>query len=162
MIQTPTFLRIFLILQLVGCGWNQKPDFSAYESELENPTISSIPEPTPEAPATAKTTTVKVQEFKRPPAPTPSPEINGDVQIIWAIPAEPVQGFVLHYGSDKSALTNEVVIEEKDLKRTTHPKFGEVYRHILPNVPSNQKVFVGISAYTKEGISEMSEVFEAN
>lgn len=130
---------------IVGCHWPG-------HSHQQTTPIEVTPPPPPTAP-------VKVPIAKASPKPTATPELNA-VQVLWAIPQTPVEGYVIHYGSSKDKLTKEVALGEKEIERYKHSTKGLVYRYVLKDIDPSEKVFVGISAFSADGLSEMSDVFE--
>ena len=101
-----------------------------------------------------QSTTVPVEEA--PPTPVP----NSRIEIIWSIPDQPVDGFVLHYGTEPGQLTSEMKLSIADLEKYQDPERGAVYRYILSNVSPNKPVYVALSSYIGETNSSMSEVQE--
>jgi hypothetical protein len=101
-----------------------------------------------------QSTAVPVEEV--PPTPVP----NSRIEIIWSIPDQPVDGFVLHYGTEPGQLSSEMKISVADLEKYQDPERGAVYRYILSNVPPNKPVYVALSSYLGDASSSMSEVQE--
>lgn len=88
-----------------------------------------------------------------------SSEIN-DLEVIWQIPKEKVSGYIIHYGEKVTHLENEISLKEIEIEKFQHPKHGLVYRHYIPNIKKDQKLFVAISAYNSDTVSEQSSAFE--
>lgn len=88
------------------------------------------------------------------------PAASDELEVLWKIPAEPVDGFVLRYGFSREALTEEVVLKVDDLEKADDPDFGFVYRHILKNVPPSKRVFVSLASQSEGRTTEFSDVFE--
>ena len=81
-------------------------------------------------------------------------------EIIWAIPTQAVDGFVVYYGTAKEKLDKQVRVSTADLDRYEDPQKGSVFRYVLTGIAQDQPVFVGLSAYSGDGVSPMSEIVE--
>lgn len=88
------------------------------------------------------------------------PTASDELEVLWKIPAEPVDAFVLRYGFSREALTEEVVLKVGELEKADDPDFGFVYRHILKNVPPSKRVFVSLASQSGGATTEFSDVFE--
>lgn len=83
------------------------------------------------------------------------------IEVTWEMPSEPVDGFIIRYGSSPGALSKEVTISSRDIKEERDPEFGPVYRYLIRDVETAQKLFVSIAAVKGQSISNFSEVLEA-
>lgn len=83
------------------------------------------------------------------------------IEVTWEMPSEPVDGFIIRYGSSPSSLSKEVTISSRDIKEERDPEFGPVYRYLIRDVENAQKLFVSIAAVKGQSISNFSEVLEA-
>lgn len=81
------------------------------------------------------------------------------VEIIWAIPSEPVEGYIIRYGLSRDSLSQEKKIEVAKLERFEDPQFGYVYRTTIDEAPQ-QNMFVSLVAYNGTKLSAPSPVFE--
>ena len=81
--------------------------------------------------------------------------------MTWEMPSEPVDGFIIRYGSSPSSLSKEVTISARDIKEERDPEFGPVYRYLIRDVENAQKLFVSIAAVKGQSISNFSDVLEA-
>jgi hypothetical protein len=81
------------------------------------------------------------------------------IEIIWAIPSEPVEGYVIRYGLSRDSLSQEKRIEVAKLERFEDPQFGYVYRTTIDEAPQ-QNLFVSLVAYNGTKLSAPSPVFE--
>jgi hypothetical protein len=91
-------------------------------------------------------------------APSPSQPPQGPVELIWAIPEQPVDGYLISYGGSAENLDQEAFVESAQLQIVEHPSFGKVYRHLITQVPATGALFVSISAYRGNRLSERGEV----
>lgn len=137
---------VFLILSsLSGCSWIWDSEVAAPASNtLENQTQSIDQQ---------STTEVKIKG----PPPTPTKD---DIQVVWKIPEESVDGFVIHYGYDRSSLNQEVKLSLSTLERYEDPQNGPVYRYYLSGTESKRSVFLSISAFKDSYVSEPTEIVE--
>ena len=83
------------------------------------------------------------------------------IEVTWEMPSEPVDGFIIRYGSSRSSLSKEVTISIRDIKEARDPEFGPVYRYLIRDVENAQKLYVSIAAVKGQSISNFSEVLEA-
>jgi hypothetical protein len=107
---------------------------------------SAIPTPT------STPTTVAVQAFK------PAPLKKDDIEILWQVPAESVDGYVIRWGTQREALTSEKKISLSEIQKLKHPDFGEVYRYIIQGVNTPDQLYVTLAAIHGKEISAASEV----
>lgn len=83
------------------------------------------------------------------------------IEVTWEMPSEPVDGFIIRYGSSPNSLSKEVTISARDIKEERDPEFGPVYRYLIRDVENAQKLFVSIAAVKGQSISNFSDVLEA-
>jgi hypothetical protein len=83
------------------------------------------------------------------------------IEVTWEIPSEPVDGFIIRYGSSPSSLSKEVTLSSRDIKEERDPEFGPVYRYLIRDVENAQKLFVSIAAVKGQIVSNFSEVLVA-
>lgn len=83
-----------------------------------------------------------------------------DIEIVWQIPREIVEGFIIRFGYDKNDLNQQVRIEAKDLEKFEDPQHGFVYRYVIGDIPLGQVVYLSIAAFTGEKISKPTDIFE--
>jgi hypothetical protein len=154
------FLTTFVVaLSLSGCEFLHRNTiglFTPQISENQRPerTFSSASQSGDEELRRA-TTTIGVEKL-----PTPSEQEKGSqIEIIWEIPKEPVDGFVIHYGFSKDHLEKVVRLKAGEIEKYEDPKFGFVYRYKLKDIPKNKSVFVALATFQGGVTSELSEVF---
>lgn len=102
------------------------------------------------------TTTIDVEKLQDRSADTDT----GQVEIIWEIPKEAVDAYVIQYGIQRESLDKTVRVSTAEIERYEDPQFGFVYRHVLRNVPSDKVVFVAMATIRGEIQSELSKIIE--
>lgn len=142
-------LIISLVVLLSGCSWLGIGDVAQPPTRaLEQPPQQQSPEPT--------TTNVSVSGTKsKKPGPT-------DIQIVWKVPLEPVDSFVIHYGYDATVLDKELRLDANLIERFNHPKHGPVYRFYLTGTDDQRPVYLSISAVKDTFVSKPTEVVVVN
>ncbi len=85
---------------------------------------------------------------------------SDEIEIIWEIPSQTVDGYLLKYGFSAGELTLEKRLPLEEIERYVHPSFGPVYRYILHGIPAEKRVYVALATVQDDEISELSEVFE--
>ncbi|MCI5064897.1 hypothetical protein MRY87_04140 [bacterium] len=83
-----------------------------------------------------------------------------EVEVLWKIPEETVEGFVLQYGFQENDLPNEVVLELSEIEKYDDPEFGFVYRYVLKNIPPSERIFVRLATRSDGKQTPFSEAFE--
>lgn len=106
-------------------------------------------------PAAAKSAKVNVEKLD-----DRANSMMSDVEVLWQIPRDHVDGFLLRYGYNRDRLTNEVKVPVAELDIYDDPKYGEVYRLVLPGVTKDRPTFISIAAYTGDRVSAPSAPFE--
>lgn len=84
------------------------------------------------------------------------------IEILWETPSEPVDGFIIRYGSSPTSLTKEVTISASDIREVNDPEYGPVFRYLIRDVENSSKLFVSIAAVKGQSVSDFSEVLEAH
>ncbi|MCO6429297.1 MAG: hypothetical protein J5J00_00425 [Deltaproteobacteria bacterium] len=85
---------------------------------------------------------------------------QSDVEIIWRVPVEQVEGFEVNFGFARNKMDEKVRVYAQDLEQIEDPLHGPVYRFVLGNIPLNQPLFIAIAAFTEEKTSPPSDIFE--
>jgi hypothetical protein len=80
-----------------------------------------------------------------------------DVELIWEIPREPVEGFIIHYGYIDSNKADSVKVLTTELSKFEDKQFGFVYQYILKNIRSDKTLKVAISSFDKDQVSPPSK-----
>ncbi len=97
--------------------------------------------------ASKETTKVAIE-----PRPSIAPPKKERIEVIWEIPASPVDGYILKYGPTPENLSNSVEVQTATIEQINDPTHGKVYRYVLRNVPTEQKLFVSMAS-KKDGIA---------
>lgn len=92
-------------------------------------------------------------------APLPEPS-QDDVQVVWRIPEDETDRFVVHYGFKADNLEHNLDLEASKVERLDHPKYGPVYRYILRGLPRDRTIFVSVSAVIDNVASHPSPAIE--
>ena len=94
-------------------------------------------------------------------APAEKPRYS-NVEVVWAVPPEPVDGFVIHYGLSADNLESQIRVSSGSLNKDQDKQHGEVYRYIVRDVAADKPVFVAIAAYVGDRTSPLSSVQEVS
>lgn len=98
-------------------------------------------------------------EVSSAPARAPRLTVQG-TEVVWEVPSEPVDGFILRYGEDPQHTLREVRLPIASLREERDPEYGPVYRYIIRGTPAAQLLYVSIAAFKGETVSEFSELVE--
>ncbi len=146
-------IALLLLLSISSCGFIEANTVGLFFPEPEAVNLEGAP---PAPPPT-----------KTEPAPVLIEKLNDssvsqvdDIEILWKVPEQPVDGFVIHYGNANDQLDKELRVEVTELKKIEHPQFGTVYRYLLKSVARGEKLFVSISAYSDTLVSDHSAILE--
>lgn len=82
------------------------------------------------------------------------------IELLWEVPQEPVEGFIVRYGAAHEALTAERRLAVADIERIEDPSRGRLYRYVIEGIPVTQRVFLTIAAFNGDHESPPSRVFE--
>lgn len=82
-----------------------------------------------------------------------------DVEILWLIPNEETEGFILSYGFSENSIDNKVTILSTELSKVTDPVYNQVYRYVLKNIPRDKVVYLQLVAFNGNNFSSPSKVF---
>jgi hypothetical protein len=135
------------IFALAGCSLNMgsAPDSGAAKVAPEQSGGTS------DAPSTARVEIIPLAQA--------TGELS-DVEIMWHIPTDPVEGFVVKYGFERSSINEETRILTKDLEQVETPQFGKVFRFVLGNIPVDRPLYISIAAFSGDKVSKASDIFE--
>ena len=141
-------------LLLSGCTtisqfWAQHSGTSPAPEQASEELIPKSPDVTPEPESGAQ---IAVRPLNL--------DAAGEIEVTWAVPDEPVDSYVLHYGFTRDELDQELVIDVATLEKTAGPQHLPMYRFRLQNVPIHKNVYVALSAVRAGGVSAMTEVIE--
>ena len=90
-----------------------------------------------------------------------SATLSDGIEIFWQMPSEPVDGYIVRYGYDKSKISNDIKLTMADLQAQQDPEFGKAFRYLITPVEAGRLVYVTIAAFKGNHTSEFSEIFEA-
>ena len=93
------------------------------------------------------------------PVESPLPEIT-DIEVIWEVPSEPVDGFIVRYGNAREALSVEKRVRVDELQKLDDSERGPVYRYLIRGIPSTERIFLTVTAFKGDAISVPTRVFE--
>ena len=82
------------------------------------------------------------------------------VELIWQMPQDPVDGYLISYGYGKETLDFKLKISADKLEKYQDPKNGFVYRYVLKDVSNTKNLFVAINAYKDNQVSSLSQIME--
>jgi len=91
----------------------------------------------------------------------PKAESGQGIDVAWKIPSDPVDGYIIRYGSSPDSLTNEIKVSIIQIREEQDPELGPVFRYIIKGVPESRRLYVSIAAFKGDVISNFSEVLEA-
>ena len=128
---------------LTGCGWFSRNFFS----------IEGEPVVPPEVGKTENVPSVSESALEGGSVVLPS--VAG-VEIVWQVPTEPVDSYLIDYGEDPNNLTHHLEIGVEHLTRFDHPSQGPVFRYRVAGVDKNKDLYVVMRAKNKFGISDPS------
>lgn len=155
---TSALLLLTLMSTLTACNFLERNTLGLFRADSAQAGFRSpeklAMEPAEQAPLSPVTVQPKAI------AATPAAAPGTRVEVIWAIPKDPVEGFVVRYGYSKGELKFEDKVASAALDRYDDPKHGFVYRYVLRNVPTDRSVYVTLSAYNGKDLSAPSPVFE--
>jgi hypothetical protein len=80
------------------------------------------------------------------------------IEVMWEVPSDPVDGFVIRYGEERDKLNREATIFRSELREENDSDYGPVYRYVLRDVPSGSRIFVAVAAFKGEAVSEFSDI----
>ncbi|MDC0358005.1 hypothetical protein OAO01_04245 [Oligoflexia bacterium] len=141
----------FVKRNTVGLFLDDGPVQTTESTDASEPFKSSPPQ----SGLNPKTTKVDIEKFE------PNTESEAStVEIIWEIPKEPTDGFIIHYGYTKNNLEFQTRLDAEQLEKYEDPKFGFVYRHLMQEMSTEQALFFAMAAIRNDTVSELSEVFE--
>ena len=144
------FSLLLLLAACTGCSlFNPKQPVANKPPLAERPKVVAPSEPA--APTTARVPieNLDASKIKR-----------TNVEILWEIPKDPVDGFIVNYGYQRNNLEFMEKVYTPDVDTFHDPKLGEVFRYTLQNTPPDKTIYVAISAFIGDTVSDRSEIFE--
>lgn len=155
----PVF-TLALLSALSGCSFVERNTLGLLTGEDEEVVFSS-PDEAAATTTDASTITPAAKDLSvsSPASSLSTPPSENGVEILWEIPASPVDSFVLRYGHQKDTLTKEALVHSNELERHNDAQFGYVYRYVLTDVDPSKKVFISLAAIRGDQESAPSELF---
>lgn len=147
----------FALCALASCSFVERNTIGLFSADaMQN--SEGFTSPAAQAPASEQTAMVAVEPRS---AKAPANVALGTrIEVIWQIPKDPVDGFIVRYGYTTDAMKFEQRVTTGELDRYEDPKFGFVYRYVLKDIPVEKPVFVSLMAFTGSEQSTPSPVFE--
>lgn len=141
------FAAIAVLLFLLACGSSRN------QIEPEEPQESTEEVEQQDQSAPPKTSKVDIEKLEAGPPVT-------DIEIVWAIPEKPVEGFILRYGYSREKLDQSVKLMSKDTEKFEDPAHGFAYRYHLRKIQADKSLYVSIAAFDGAQQSAPTDVFE--
>ena len=82
-----------------------------------------------------------------------------DVELIWEMPSESVDGYLISYRYLPDSRPEEIKVPVTDLGKFEHKEYGFVYRYLLKGVDASKPISVTLTAYKGESASTPSLPF---
>jgi hypothetical protein len=79
------------------------------------------------------------------------------IEVTWEVPSEPVDGFVIRYGEDRTQLVKETTILISELREERDSQYGPVYRYTIRDISSDTPLYVSVAAFKGDIISDFSD-----
>ena len=99
-----------------------------------------------------------------PSAPTTPPPVvsqqESALEVVWKIPDEAVDEYVIRYGTRSDIPDKEVRVKASDVKTIDDSRYGKVYHHLLTDAPTNTTVYVSVAAIRGGTESAPSKIFK--
>lgn len=135
-----------------ACSFWTGPVEEPKEAEPSSEISPATPAP---AKALPETSSVEVKELV-PPKKQPT-----HVEIIWAVPKEQVDSYVIRYGYDISHLDQQVIVYRSALHEEKHAKHGSVFRYVIEKVKPGRQIYVSMWSVRGDESSAPTAVMEA-
>ena len=79
------------------------------------------------------------------------------IEVTWEVPSEPVDGFVIRYGENRTQLVKEATILISELREERDSQYGPVYRYTIRDIASDTPLYVSVAAFKGDVISDFSD-----
>lgn len=126
------------------------PACSFFSTESEQPPTPPTLEASVEAPA-APEVGAEVSNAAPP---------KNYIEILWAIPEEKVDAYLIRYGYARDRLEFERKLDVTRVETVEDSAHGFVYRHLLEDIAPNKKLYVSLISVRGDKQSEPSQVLE--
>lgn len=124
------------------------------QSETASQSEQADPGKIPSAPD-SPTTKVGVEDFE-----VSKDRTISDIEVIWQIPEETVDGYLITYGYEPENLDQQVKLQAQSIEKFEDKHHGFVFRHVLSGIPLSKTVYISISAYNGNVVSGPSKTFK--
>lgn len=132
-----TCFTAIVIIFCSGCSWVFAP-----EEKTEAPAQPALQAELPSSPVTP-----------------PEPQVlTSDIEVVWLVPEQEVDRFVIEYGFKQHKLDQKVELEPRQLQITNDPKYGRAYRYLLHNLPKKQEIFLMLRSVKGEMRSDPTPI----
>jgi hypothetical protein len=84
-----------------------------------------------------------------------------DIEILWKIPQEEVEGFIISYRIGQSGKPLQEKVYAENLEKFDEKSVGFVYRYVVRDIPSSHTVYATIASFRGDQVSSPSEVITA-
>lgn len=101
--------------------------------------------------------TESTQEARTPPSQPLIEKTSTGIEVTWEVPSEPVDGFVIRYGEDRTQMNKETTILLSELRQERDEQYGPVYRYVIRDISSDSPIYVSVAAFKGDIISDFSE-----
>ncbi|MBX7143760.1 MAG: hypothetical protein K1X79_04865 [Oligoflexia bacterium] len=157
-----------LLAAQIGCGFTYRNTIGLFDSApakqsaFTSPATAPEPETSVVKPEPSQDTTPTTETLAQtPPSTATRSAIQAtQVELLWEIPKDAVDGYIIRYGLDREKLDHVKRVPASALERFEDSKLGFVYRYVLSDVPEKSSVFVSLSAFVGEHVSTQSQVLE--
>lgn len=151
---------LFILSTLTGCEFTYRNTVGLFWEDEPNEVVQVEPDGDVQAASKAgpaPTKTAALEDRVRPSRSAPL-EVEQAIQVLWQIPEEQVEGFILYHGKEPERLDQEIKIPVSQVKILHDPQHGRVFSYDISGLSPSETIYVAISAYNGEFISERSPV----
>lgn len=86
-------------------------------------------------------------------------EVPG-IELTWEPPSQPFDGFVIHYGFDRSDLSKQLRVPTESITQVVGPQEQSLFRYVIGGVPPEKTVYIAVASFKGAEESPLSEVWE--
>lgn len=83
---------------------------------------------------------------------------KASIELVWRVPEQSVQHYVLSYGSSPEQMFHRVIIPLERLNTSKHPNFGQVYSYVLHGIDMHSALYFTLQAGNSTGLSTEAPV----
>ena len=136
---------VAMLCAVSGCSYIQNASDKLFGEKKAPPAEEQTQPPVEETNSSAK--------ISRPPT-------TQGIEVLWEIPKEDVDGFIVRYGFERLHMDHEIKLSKADVAEVNDAEFGKAYRYVIQPTPADKAVYVSIASFKGELVSEFSEVIE--